>query len=159
MPPLYNSYEAKNIINVLHSKLVKKKKKENDLTILGDLPLLKKIGLLSRATYPHTHWSIFMGDLPTHSHWSIFMGDLPTLTGLFLWATYPHIHIGLFSWATCPQTHSGLFSRATCPLMIILVYFQGRPAHILTLVYFHGQPAHTCSSWSTFRGDRPTHSH
>jgi hypothetical protein len=55
MPPLYNAYEAK-LLNVLHSKLVKKKKrlscllsdpliqglqflKENGLVIMGDLPL------------------------------------------------------------------------------------------------------------------------
>ena len=54
MPPLYNAYKAK-LLNVLHSKLVKKKKslpcllsypliqglhflKENGLVIIGDLP-------------------------------------------------------------------------------------------------------------------------
>jgi len=25
------------------------------------------------------------------------------------------------------------------------------------MVYFQGRPAHTCSSWSIFRGDQPTH--
>jgi hypothetical protein len=68
----------KNITNVLYSKLVKKKEKENDFIILGDLSFLKKIGLLSRATYPHTliglfSWAtysqtIFRGDWPTHLH-------------------------------------------------------------------------------------------
>jgi len=70
--------------NVLCSKLVKKTKvlpgllsdplsqgfrfsKENGLIILGDLPILKKSGLFSRATCPHIHWSIFTGDLPTHT--------------------------------------------------------------------------------------------
>jgi hypothetical protein len=70
VPPLYNANEAK-LLNVLHSKLVKKKKslpcllsdpliqglhflKENGLVIMGDLPFLKKIGLFSRATCPHT---------------------------------------------------------------------------------------------------------
>jgi len=70
------------------------------------------------------------------------------------------------SWATSPQTHTGLFSRVTYPHMFILVYFQGRPTHMvyfhgrpalpLTVIYFHGRPPHTCSSWSIFRGDRPT---
>jgi hypothetical protein len=52
-----------NIINVLHSKLVKKKKKKkaNDLIILGDLPILKKDGLFSGATSPHTHTVYFHG--------------------------------------------------------------------------------------------------
>jgi hypothetical protein len=52
-PPLYNAYEAK----ILRSKFCKeeKKKKENDHIILGNLPLLKKNGLFSRATSPHTH--------------------------------------------------------------------------------------------------------
>jgi len=49
--PSLQCLRSKNIINVLHSKLVKKKEKENDLIILGDLLLLKKIGLLSQATY------------------------------------------------------------------------------------------------------------
>jgi len=83
------------------------------------------------------------------------MGDLPT-----------HVHRCLTSWATCPSTHIDLFSRATYPHMLIQVYFQGRPAHMvyfhgrpalpLILIYFHGRPTHTCSSWSIFRGDRPT---
>jgi hypothetical protein len=42
---------------------------------------------------------------------------------------------------------------------LTLVYFHGRPALTLILVYFHGRPTHTFSSWSIFRGDRPTHSH
>jgi hypothetical protein len=134
--PSLQCLRSKNIINALHSKLVKKERK-NDLIILGDLPLLKKNDLYSGATSPHTHTVYFMGDQPSNSHWSIFTGDLPTHVhpGLFSGATDPH---GLFSWATCPSTHSDLFSRATSPHMLILVYFQGRPAH---MVYFHGRPA------------------
>jgi hypothetical protein len=128
MPPLYNAYEAK-LLNVLHSKLCKEEKeKENDLIILGDLPLLKKDGLFSGATSPHTHTVYFHGrpalkltlvyfhGRPTHtcSSWSIFTGDLPI-----------NVHPGLSSWATCPSTHTDLFSRATYPHMLILVYFQG----------------------------------
>jgi hypothetical protein len=135
--PLFTMLTKQKFLNVLHSKLVKKTKglfgflsdpfsqglhflKENGLIIWGDLPLLKKNGLFSRATCPHTltlvyfhgqpaHtyllWSIFRGDLPTHSLWSIFRGDLPT------------------------HTHTGLFSRVTCPHILIVVYFQGQPAH------------------------------
>jgi hypothetical protein len=78
MPPLYNAYEAK-LLNVLHSKLCKEEKeKENDLIILGDLPLLKKDGLFSGATSPHTH------------------------TVYFSWTTCPQTHTGLFSRATYP---------------------------------------------------------
>ena len=40
-----------------------------------------------------------------------------------------------------------------------MVYFHKWPTNTHSLVYFHGRPAHTCSSWSIFRGDRPTHSH
>ena len=99
MPPLYNAYEAK-LLNVLHSKLVKKKSlpcllsdpliqglqflKENSLVIMGDLPFFLFLFLKE-------NWFIFTGDLPTHTQtWSIFRGDLP------------HTHAGLFSRATCP---------------------------------------------------------
>jgi len=152
--PLFTMLTKQKFLNVLHSKLVKKTKglpgllsdllsqglrfsKESGLINLGDLPILKKSGLFSRATCPHTHcglfsratcphihtlvyfhgrpahtysrWSVFKGDLPTHSLWSIFMGDLPT--------------------------------------------------HTLIVVYFHGRPAHTYLSWSIFKGDLPTYSH
>jgi hypothetical protein len=78
---------------------------------LGDLPFLKKIGLLSRATCPHTHMVYFQGrsahtltlvcfhGQPTHkcSSWFIFRGDQPTRShGLFSRATCSHTHIGLF---------------------------------------------------------------
>jgi hypothetical protein len=64
MPPLYNAYKAK-LLNVLHSKLCKEKKKENNLIILDDLPLLKKSGLFSGATNSHTHTDlIVICDLP-----------------------------------------------------------------------------------------------
>jgi len=110
--PLFTMLTKQNIINVLHSKLVMKGKKMISLS----WATCKKIDLFSRATCPHSHWSIFTGDLPTltlvyfhgrpahtHSLWSIFKGDRPT-----------HIHPSLFSGATSPCT--------------------------LTLVYFHGQP-------------------
>jgi len=91
MPHLYNAYEAK-LLNVLHSKLCKEKKKENDLIILGDLPSLKKSGLFSVATYPHILKVVYFQGRPAHtltlvyfhgrpahtySLWSIFKGDLP----------------------------------------------------------------------------------
>jgi len=153
--PLFTMLTKQKFLNVLHSKLVKKTKglpgllsvplsqglhllKEDGLIILGDLPILKKSGLFSSATCPHTHTglfsratcphtlivvyfqgrpahthshcSIFMGDLPhAHSLWSIFRGDLPT------------------------HTHTGLFSRATCPYILTLVYFHGRPALLIRL--------------------------
>jgi hypothetical protein len=103
--------------DVLHSKLVKKTKglpgllsdplsqglcfsKESGLIILGDMSILKKSGLFSRATCPHTHTSLFSGatcphiltlvyfqgqPAHTYSRWSIFTGDLPK-----------HTHYGLF---------------------------------------------------------------
>jgi hypothetical protein len=100
--PLFTMLTKQKIFDVLHSKLVKKTKglpgllsdplsqglcfsKESGLIILGDLPILKKSGLFSRATCPHTH------------------------TGLFSGATCPHIL------KVVPLTHTGLFSRATCP--------------------------------------------
>jgi hypothetical protein len=122
--PLFTMLTKQKFLNVLHSKLVKKTKglpgllsdllsqglrfsKESGLINLGDLPILKKSGLFSRATCPHTHCGRFHGrPAHTYSHWSIFTGDLPT------------------------HTHTGLFSRATCPHILIVVYFHGRPAHI-----------------------------
>ena len=116
--PSLQCLRSKNIINVLHSKLVKK----------------KKMILLSWMTYPFWRKLVSFHGRPTH---------IPT--SLFSRATCPHIHIGLFSGATDPHTHT--------------VYFHGRLALKLTVVYFHGRPEHTWSSWSIFRGDRPTHSH
>ena len=143
MPLLYNAYAAK-LLNVLHSKLYKDKKK-NDLIILGDLPLLKKNGLFLGVTSPHTHTSLFSQATCPHTLIVVyFQGDQPT-----------HTQSGLFSGATSPYTHTGLFSWATCPSILKVVYFQGRPAHTLTLVYFHGRPAHTRSHWSIFMGDLP----
>jgi hypothetical protein len=75
-PPLYNAYEAKKLLDGLHSKLVKKK--------------TKMVYFPGRLAHTLT---LFRGDQPTHSQWSIFRGDLPTQT-----------HTGLFSWATCPHT-------------------------------------------------------
>jgi hypothetical protein len=102
---------------------------------LGDLPLLKKTGLLLRATWPHILTLVYFHGRPAHTYskWSIFRGD--------------------------EHTHTDLFSQATCLHMFILVYIQGRPTHTLIMVYVHGRPTHTCSSWSSFRGDRTTHSH
>jgi hypothetical protein len=74
--PLFTMLTKQNIINVLHSKLVMKGKKMISLS----WATCKKIGLFSRATCPHSHWSIFMGDLPIHTHF-----------GLFSRATGPHI--------------------------------------------------------------------
>jgi hypothetical protein len=121
--PLFTMLTKQKFLNVLHSKLIKKTKglpgllsyplsqglrfsKERGLIILGDLPILKKSDLFSRATCPHTHTSLFSrATCPhilivicfqgwpahTYSRWSIFMGDLPT-----------HTHCVLFSRATCP---------------------------------------------------------
>jgi len=84
----------------------------------------------------HTLTMVYFQGWPAHtcSSWSIFRGDLPI-----------YVHRGLFSRATGPHTHTSLFLGATGP-------------HTHT-VYFHGQPTHKCSSWSIFKGDRPTYSH
>jgi len=132
--PLFTMLTNQNIINVLHSKLVKKKKKKKQMISLSwaTCPFWRKmVYFQGRPAHTLTR-SIFMGDLSSNSHWSIFTGDLPT------------------------QVHHGLFSRATYPQIFILVYLYGRPALPLTLIYFQGRPTHTCSSWSIFRGDRPT---
>jgi hypothetical protein len=97
MPPLYNAYEAK-LLNVLHSKLVKKKKslpcllsdpliqglqflKENGLVIMGDLPpfFLKKISLFSRATC-HTHSNmVYFQGRPIHILTLVYFHGRPAL--------------------------------------------------------------------------------
>jgi len=145
--PLFIMLTNKKFLNVLHSKIVKKTKgllgllsdplsqelhflTENGLIILGDLPFLKKNGLFSRATCPHTHTVVYFQGRSAHTYslCSIFRGNLPT------------------------HTHTSLFSRATCPHILIVVYFHGQPAHTyshwsifrgdhphtLTLVYFMG---------------------
>jgi hypothetical protein len=101
---LFTMLTKQNIINVLHSKLVKKKKKKMISLSWATCPFLKKIGLLSWVIYPHT------------------------LTSLFSRATYPHIHIGLFSGATSPHTHTVYFHGRSA-LKLTVVYFHGRPAH------------------------------
>jgi len=105
--PLFTMLTKQKFLNVLHSKLVKKTKglpgllsdplsqglcfsKESGLIILGDLSILKKSGLFSRATCPHTHTGLFsratfphiltlvyFQGRPAHiySLWSIFRGD------------------------------------------------------------------------------------
>ena len=147
--PLFTMLTKQKFLNVLHSKLVKKTKgllgllsdpliqglhfsKENGLIILGDLPILKKIGLFSRATCPHTHTSLFSRTTcphilivvyfqgrpaHTYSRWSIFKGDLPThsYTGLFSRATYTYSYWSIFTGDLPTHTHAGLFSWVTCP--------------------------------------------
>jgi hypothetical protein len=93
---LFTMLMKQKFLNVLHHKLVKKTKglpgllsdplsqglrfsKESGFIILGDLFILKKSGLFSRAICPYTH------------------------TGLFSRATCPYTHTGLFSGATCPR--------------------------------------------------------
>ena len=44
-----------------------KNKKENDLIILGDMPLLKKSGLFSEATGPHILKMVYFQGRPTHT--------------------------------------------------------------------------------------------
>jgi len=62
----------------------------------------------------------FEGRRPTPSHWSIFMGDLPTL------------HLGLFSGATYPHMFIVVHFQGRPAHTLTLIYFQGRPAHTLT---------------------------
>jgi hypothetical protein len=126
--PLFTMLTKQKFLNVLHSKLVKKIKglpdllsdllsqglrfsKESGLINLGDLPILKKSGLFSRATCPHTH------------------------TGLFSQATCPHILTLVYFQGRSPHTYSrcGLFSWATYPHILTLVYFHGRPALLIGL--------------------------
>jgi hypothetical protein len=107
-PPLYNAYEAKKLLNVLHNKLCKEKKRQMILlswatcphtisqwSIFKGRPLTHSHrGLFSRATCSHTLTLVYFQGRPAHttSHWSIFTGDLPT-----------HTYTGLFSGATCPS--------------------------------------------------------
>ena len=82
---LFTMLTKQKFLNVLHHKLVKKTKglpdllsdplsqglhfsKKNDLIILGDLFILKKSGLFSKTTCPHTHIGlyIFKDDLTTY---------------------------------------------------------------------------------------------
>jgi hypothetical protein len=128
---LFTMLTKQYLLKILHNKLVKKIKtlpdllsdpliqglcflKENGLIILGDLSILKKIGLFSRATCLHTHISLFsratyphiltlvyFQGRPAHTHlpWSIFTGNLPinTHTGLFLRVTCPFDWVNLRS--------------------------------------------------------------
>jgi len=68
MPPLYNAYEAK-LLNVLHSKLCKEKKKK----------MISLSWMILRATCPHTLTVVYFQGRPAHTYskWSIFTGDLP----------------------------------------------------------------------------------
>ena len=185
--PLFTMLTKQKIINILHSKLVKKKKKKMILLSWVTYPFWRKLvsfhgwpthtptGLFSQATCLHIHIGLFSGATDPHTHTVYFHGRLALkLTVVYFhgrpehtwlsWSIFTgdlntHDHPGLFSGATDPHTHTSLFSWATCPHMFIVVYFQGRPAHTLTLVYFQGRPAHTCSSWSIFKGDRPIHSY
>jgi len=81
MPLLYNAYEAE-FLNVLHSKLIKKKK---------SLHCLLSDQLIQVLHFLKENWSIFKGDLPTHTQPCLFSG-----------ATCPHTHACLFSQVTYP---------------------------------------------------------
>ena len=148
LPPLYNAYEAK-LLNVLYSKLVKKKKSfllDEGSSHPRTSPFKRKMISLSWVTCPFWRKLVYFHWRPSHTHstWSIFTGDLLT-----------HTHTCLFSRATCPHTltlvsfqgrlahtrlpwsiftgdqpthtYPGLFSQATCPHILSLVYFYGRP--------------------------------
>jgi len=94
------------LLNVLHSKLRKEKK--------------RKMISLSWATCPFEEkWSIFRGDQPTHRHWSIFRGDLPT-----------HTDTGLFSGAICPHTLTLVYFQGRPPTHTHTGLFYGRPAQV-----------------------------
>jgi len=89
--PLFTMLMKQNIINVMHSKLVKKKKRKKKMISLSwaTCPFWWKIVYFQGRPAHTLTRSIFMSDLPSNSHWSIFTGDLPT-----------HVHHGLFSRAT-----------------------------------------------------------
>jgi hypothetical protein len=198
--PLFTMLTKQKFLNVLHSKLVKKTKglpgllsdplsqglhfsKESGLIILGDLPILKKISLFSRATCPHTHISLFSPSTSLHILIVVyFQGWQPihTHTGLF---SHIYSHWSIFTGDLPNHTHCGLFLRTTYPRTLTLVYFHERPAHIyscwsiftgdlpthayfglflgatyphiLIVAYFHRRLAHTYSHWSIFTGDLP----
>jgi len=119
-PPLYNAYEAKKLLNVLHNKLCKEKKRQmillswatcpHNLTVVyfqGRPAHTLTLVYFQGATSSHILIVVYFQGRPAHTrHWSIFRGDLPT------------------------QPHTGLFLRATCPHTLTLVYFQGRPAQV-----------------------------
>ena len=105
MPPLYNAYEAK-LLNVLHSKLCKEKKKKMISLSWVTCPFWRKV-VYFQGRPAHTLTLIYCHGrpAPTNSHWSIFTGDLPTHThsGLFSGAT-THTHLPWsILWANCPS--------------------------------------------------------
>jgi hypothetical protein len=101
MPPLYNAYEAK-LLNVLHSKLCKEKKKKMISLSWATCPFWRKVVYFQGRTALTLIY--FHGRLAhTNSHWSIFTSDHPrTLTLVYFHGQPAHT-----------QTHTGLFSRAT----------------------------------------------
>jgi hypothetical protein len=120
----------------LHSKLVKKKKsswlvewsthprtsffkrKMVSLSWVTCLSFffLKKIGLFSRATCPHSLNLVYFQGWPAHTLMLVYFQGRPAHT-LLPWSIFRGDQLTHF--------YPGLFSRVTCP-------------HILTLVYFHG---------------------
>jgi hypothetical protein len=86
---------------------------ENDLIILGDLPLLKKSGLFSGATCPHIFKVVFLG------------------------ATCPQTHTGLFSRATYPHILTLVYFQGRPAHTLTRVYFHGRPALLIGFTWDH----------------------
>jgi hypothetical protein len=125
--PFFSMLTKQKFLDVLHSKLVKKKR-SSWLTQWSTQPrtsLFKRkwSHYLGWPTLFEEKWSIFKGDLLTHSHWSIFTGDLPKHTRSIFRGHMP------------THTHAGLFSQATCPHILTLVYFHGRPALLIGLTW------------------------
>jgi len=103
MHPLYNAYEQNSSMFCIVSFVKKRKGKWSHY--LGRTVLLKKSGLFSGATSPHTDTGLFSGatcphtltlvyfqgrSAHTHWHWSIFRGDHPhTLTLVYFMGDLP----------------------------------------------------------------------
>jgi hypothetical protein len=103
MPPLYNAYEAK-LLNVLHSKLCKEKK--------------KKMISLSWATCPHILKVVYFQGRPAH-----------TLTLVYFHGRPAHTLKVVYFQGRPAHTLKVVYFQGRPAHTLTLVYFQGRPAH------------------------------
>ena len=93
MPPLYNAYEAK-LLNVLHSKICKEKKRKMISLSWATCPFLRKVVYFQgRPAHTYSKWSIFRGDRPTHTQSGLFSGATAhTLTLVYFYGRPAHTY-------------------------------------------------------------------